>query len=69
MLINAKFATKRLTKKVPNKRNNLSISSEAAVIIFDARKPRWSQDREDLKTPKLTKATKKNILKILDKLP
>ena len=57
---------KRLRKKVPNKRNNPSISSEAAVIIFDARKPIWSQDREHLTAPKLTKAKKKKkkILKI-----
>ena len=55
---------KRLRKKIPNKRNNPSISSEAAVIIFDAWKPSWSQGRKHLRTPKLTKATKKKILKI-----
>ena len=55
---------KRITKKVPNKRNNPPVSSEAAVIIFDAWKPSWSQGRKDLTTPKLTKATKKKILKI-----
>ena len=55
---------KRLTKKVPNQRNNPSISSEAAVIIFDAWKPSWSQGREHLTTPKLTEATDKKILKI-----
>ena len=59
MLRKAKFATKKAKKKVPNKRNNPSISSKAAVIIFDARKPSWFQDRKHLRTPKLTKATKK----------
>ena len=50
---------KMLRKKVSNQRNNPSLSSETAVIIFDARKPSWSQGMKYLTTPKLTKATKK----------
>ena len=64
MLRNAKFATKKDNKKGVKSKKYPSVSSEAGVIIFDAWKPSWSQGRKDLTTPKLTKATKKKILKI-----